>query len=86
LICAIAGKAASTKCCKRFHFSPSSFQETYHVSKWVAVVFRFLRCPFAHHKMQDQRNHREYEQQVDQSSCYVKHSEAAKPSYQQNQE
>ena len=43
-----------------------------------------LRCPPAHHKMQDQRNYRQYEQQVDQSSRHVKYRKAANPSNQQN--
>jgi hypothetical protein len=40
----------------------------------------------AHHEMQNQRDHREHQQQVDQTSCCMEHSESADPSYQQNHE
>ena len=40
-----------------------------------------LGSPFAHHKVQDQRDHREYEQQVDEPSCHMEHSEPANPGY-----
>jgi hypothetical protein len=36
--------------------------------------------------VQDQGNYREYQEQVDESACHVKHGEAAKPSDQQNDE
>jgi hypothetical protein len=39
-----------------------------------------------HHEMQDQRDHREYEQQVNQAAGHVKHSETANPRYQQHNE
>jgi hypothetical protein len=43
-----------------------------------------LDGPSPHHKMQDQGNHREYQQQMNQPSRHMKHSEAANPSNQQN--
>lgn len=36
--------------------------------------------------MQDERDHREYKQQVDQPSRYVENRESAQPGYQQNNE
>ena len=37
--------------------------------------------PSAQDKMQDQRDHRKYKQQVDQSSRHVEHREATNPRY-----
>ena len=36
-----------------------------------------------HHKMQNQGDDREYQQQVNESTCYVEHGESAKPCDQQ---
>jgi hypothetical protein len=40
----------------------------------------------SHDKVKDEGNHREYQQQVDQTACNVKHGEAADPRDQQNNE
>jgi hypothetical protein len=40
----------------------------------------------SHHKVQDERDHREYQKQVYQPSCNVKYREAADPRDQQNDE
>jgi len=66
LICAIAGKARNVA--KGFISRPSRgrmmplFKRRIMSLSGSSWSFAYLRCPFAHHKMQDQRNHREYEQ------------------------
>jgi hypothetical protein len=36
------------------------------------------------HKMQNQRNHSEYQQQMNEAACHVEYGETAQPSDQQN--
>jgi hypothetical protein len=47
---------------------------------------RSSRRSSSHDKVQDQRDHRKEEQEVYQTTCYVKHSETTNPSNQQNNE
>ena len=56
------------------------------VSMWTQNEICTLDGPSPHHKVQDQRDNREHQQQVDQTPCCVEHGETAKPSNKQNYE